>query len=501
MAMGCKYYSYFSSRTPFNDVQNILNKINFEKSLPKSYQEKMKYQNFFSTPKPTKISNQNDFYSMGEDHNENGLNFTQYQDQMQFKKANAFHIQQQQEKYLEYLFAKEKKLAMKHQNENNNINEWLFTKFNNNYSEVYCKMFPNVYQNQTQENKISNQVYLEESNKEKSQNLKEINKQNNSQYPFLNEKLRNSNSYKYLYNHKLNAEFLRKYELEDELGSGGFGFVLLAKDILNQKKVAVKFIFKNKIPKSAWVPDEKEGYIPMECFIMKQIDHPNIVKYLDSYSDSKLFYIVMELHGNTWATDEDNINNNTNSGEVEYQNSMDLFECIESRAMRFTEYQAKYIFKQIFNAVYYLYKNGIVHRDLKDENILIDKQFNIKLADFGAASYLRNYHKNNAYFVNKFLGTLAYAPPEVLKGEQFGTIAQEMFSLGTILYLLIFGEIPFKSPEETLFSNNIYMNAPKNVSCSQEVLNLIEWMLQKRPEDRPSLNSVLNHPWMKDNSV
>jgi len=62
--MSCKYYSYFSSRTPFNDVQNILNKINYEKSLQKSYQDKKKYQNVF--PKPTKISNQNNFVTMGE---------------------------------------------------------------------------------------------------------------------------------------------------------------------------------------------------------------------------------------------------------------------------------------------------------------------------------------------------------------------------------------------------------------------------------------------------
>jgi len=495
MAMSCKYYSYFSSRTPFNDVQNILNKINIEKSLPKSYQDKIKYQNYFNTPKPSKISNRNDFITLNEN-SENEINYAQYQDQMQLKKTNAFHIQQQQEKYLDYLFAKEKHLSMNYQNDNN-INEWLFTKFNNNYSEVYCKMFPNVYQNQTQENKVSNQEYIDESKKVKSQVSKDK-IQHQYQYPYINEKLRNSSSYQYLYNHKLNVEFLNKYELIDELGCGGFGFVLLAKDIINDKKVAVKFIFKNKIPKSAWAHDEKEGDIPMECFIMKRINHPNIVKYLDSYSDPKLFYIVMELHGNTWATDENSV---SNDGQVEYQNSMDLFECIESRAMRFTEFQAKYIFEQIFNAVKYLYEHGIVHRDLKDENILIDKHFNIKLADFGAASYLRNYNKNNAYFVNKFLGTLAYAPPEVLKGEQFGTIAQEVFSLGTILYLLIFGEIPFKSPEETLFSNNIYMNAPKNVSCSQEVLNLIEWMLQKRPEDRPSLDSILNHPWMRNNLI
>jgi len=488
--MSCKYYSYFSSRTPFNDVQNILNKINYEKSLQKSYQDKKKYQNVF--PKPTKISNQNNFVTMGEEaHNENDMSFVQFQDEKQLKHLNAFNIQQQQENYLEYIFAKEKK----HQAINNN-NEWLFTKFNNNYSEVYCKMFSNV-----QNNKISNQINLEEKNiKIKSQNIKSDMVQNQYHFPYLNEKLRNCSSFQYLCNHKLNAEFLKKYELIDELGCGGFGFVLLAKERSTNKQVAVKFIFKSKIPKSGWVQDEKEGYIPMECFIMRKINHPNIVTYIDSYSDIKLFYIVMELHGNTWATDEENINN-TNGGQVEYQNSMDLFECIESRAMRFTESQAKYIFQQIFSAVKYLYNNGIVHRDLKDENILIDKDFNIKLTDFGAASYLRNYNENNAYFVNKFLGTLAYAPPEVLKGEQFGTIAQEVFSLGTILYLLIFGEIPFKSPEETLFLNNIYLNAPKNVSCSQEVLNLIEWMLQKRPEDRPSLNSILNHPWMRSNII
>ncbi|ORX57843.1 kinase-like protein [Piromyces finnis] len=479
--MSCKYYSYFSSRTPFQDVQNIFNKINFEKSLQKSYQEKTKYQNVFS--KQNKINNQNDFVSMNEVHDKE-RSFVQYQDEKQLKKLNAFHIQQQQEIYLEYLFANEKKIAMKNQNLDN-INEWLLTKFNNNYSEAYCKMFPNVYQNQSQENKIF-ETKMDLSRDE-------------YQYPNLNEKLKRCNSYQYLFNHKLNSKFLRKYELQDELGSGGFGFVLLTKERTTNKKFAVKFIFKSKIPKSGWVYDEKEGSIPMECFIMKKVNHPNIVKYIDSYSDEKLFYIVMELHGNTWAIDEDNIYNN--NGQVEYQNAMDLFECIESRAMRFTEFQAKYIFKQIFAAVNYLYKNGIVHRDLKDENILIDKHFNIKLTDFGAASYLKNYNENNAYFVNKFLGTMAYAPPEILKGEQFGTIAQEVFSLGTILYLLIFGEIPFKSPEETIFSNNIYLNAPRNVRCSKEVLNLMEWMLQKRPEDRPSMASIINHPWMRNNSV
>jgi len=479
--MSCKYYSYFSSRTPFNDVQDILNKINIEKSIPKSYQDKMKYQNIF--PKPVKMCNQNGFVSMGEGASYENNIYLKYKDGKQIKNLNAFYIQQQQERYLEYLFAKEKNLTLKY-NESN-ANEWLFSKFNNNYSEIYCRMFPNVYQNQVQENKISNQNYLEDNIKTKYQN-----------YSYLNDKLRKCDSFQYLCNHKLNQEFLNKYELLDELGSGGFGFVLLARDRSTDKKVAVKFIFKNKIPKSGWVQDEKDGCIPMECFIMKKVNHKNIIKFIDCFDDIKLFYIVMELHGNSWATDTNNLNNDN---QVECQNSMDLFECIESRAMRFTEFQAKYIFKQIFDAVNYLYKNGIVHRDLKDENILIDKHFNIKLTDFGAASYLENYNENNAYFVNKFLGTLAYAPPEVLKGEQFGTIAQEIFSLGTILYLLIFGEIPFKSPEETLFSNNIYLNAPKNVSCSQEVLNLIEWMLQKRPEDRPSLNSILNHPWMRDN--
>jgi len=434
---------------------------------------------------------------MGEEAQRDNNIYMKCQNEEQLKNLNAYYIQQQQEKYLEYLFAKEKNLILRHNA--NNANEWLFTKFNNNYSEIYCKMFPNVYQNQSQENKISNQTYIEENIKTKTHNLKKIDLQSQYSYIFLNDKLKKCNSYQYIYNHKFNVEFLNKYELLDELGSGGFGFVLLAKDRATDKKVAVKFIFKNKIPKSGWVKDEKEGYIPMECFIMKRVNHKNIVKFIDCFSDKNLFYIVMELHGNTWATDENSLN--INGGQVEYQNSMDLFECIESRAMRFTEFQAKYIFKQIFDAVDYLYRNGIVHRDLKDENILIDKHFNIKLTDFGAASYIKDYNENNAYFVNKFLGTLAYAPPEVLKGEQFGTIAQEVFSLGTILYLLIFGEIPFKSPEETLFSNNIYLNAPKNVSCSQQVLNLIEWMLQKRPEDRPSLNSILNHPWMKNNIV
>lgn len=93
-------------------------------------------------------------------------------------------------------------------------------------------------------------------------------------------------------NHQLNLEFVQTYHLEDELGSGGYGFVLTAFHRTEGHEVAVKFIIKNKVPEHAWMEDEIIGRLPAEVVLLSYVDHENVVKCLDIYEDSLYFYLV-----------------------------------------------------------------------------------------------------------------------------------------------------------------------------------------------------------------
>lgn len=95
--------------------------------------------------------------------------------------------------------------------------------------------------------------------------------------------------------HKLNSYFVKAYQLEDELGSGGYGFVMTAQNRLEGHEVAVKFIVKEKVPEHAWMEDETIGRLPTEVMLLSFIDHENIVKCLDLFEDSLYFYLVRSL--------------------------------------------------------------------------------------------------------------------------------------------------------------------------------------------------------------
>jgi len=92
--------------------------------------------------------------------------------------------------------------------------------------------------------------------------------------------------------HRLNTHFVRQYELEDELGSGGYGFVMTARHRLARHEVAVKFIIKDKVPDHAWMVHEVYGKLPTEVMLLSVIDHENVVKCLDLFEDALYFYLV-----------------------------------------------------------------------------------------------------------------------------------------------------------------------------------------------------------------
>ncbi|TNN36443.1 PAS domain-containing serine/threonine-protein kinase [Liparis tanakae] len=123
---------------------------------------------------------------------------------------------------------------------------------------------------------------------------------------------------------------------------------------------------------------------------------------------------------------------------------LDLFEFIDLQP-RLDEPLASYIFRQLVAAVFYLRAKNILHRDIKDENIIIDKCFHIRLIDFGSAVTMAP----GKLFYN-FCGTLEYCSPEVLQGHPYEGPELEMWSLGVLLYTLLFSENPFCGVGEIL---------------------------------------------------
>lgn len=207
-------------------------------------------------------------------------------------------------------------------------------------------------------------------------------------------------SAKLLMHHNLHPEFTAKYVLGQELGSGGFGFVVSAHERATGIERAVKFIIRKKVPSNAWVCDPKMGPIPMEIYTLKHVRHENIIHYCDSYSDETFFYLVMELHGTQWAPPTQSYpmhspdlsqNSQSTLGDDEEDDALlveppqrqfvrrtscDLFECIEQHK-HFEEALAKKIFRQIADCVAYLECVGVCHRDIKDENIVIDQDYKV----------------------------------------------------------------------------------------------------------------------------
>ncbi|KAI8330735.1 kinase-like domain-containing protein [Chlamydoabsidia padenii] len=320
-------------------------------------------------------------------------------------------------------------------------------------------------------------------------------------------------SAKYLQHHRLHPAFAANYQLGDELGSGGFGFVVSARHRSTGREVAVKFILRDKVPDHAWV-QTNQGVLPMEIYVLQQAQHPNIIECLDHYQDERFCYLVMELHGTQWGPSttlpphspalshtlsEDSWNDEDDEEYVPppmptgRRTSCDLFECIE-RHHHFEESLAKYIFKQIVDCVAHLDRLGICHRDLKDENIVIDDQFKVKLIDFGSSVLLpRHYgHQNKTFLFEKFYGTVSFASPEILMGQLYRAEPADVWSLGALLYTLLFGEVPFPDPRAAMAG--AWMPPKRQVSPS--CMHLIACLLERNPDHRLTIHQILMHPWL-----
>ncbi|XP_053383005.1 PAS domain-containing serine/threonine-protein kinase-like, partial [Mercenaria mercenaria] len=257
--------------------------------------------------------------------------------------------------------------------------------------------------------------------------------------------------------------YSRHYDTLHTIGKGAFGFVKLASRTRDRKQVVVKFIRRGKVFSDCWVQDTEYGRMPLEVSILHKLDHPNIVKVLDVFENAEFIQMVMEKHGS----------------------GMDLFEFID-RSPNMDEGLASYIFRQMVSAVSYLHSKNILHRDIKDENVIVNEQFQIKLIDFGAVAFL----EPGKLFAT-FCGTLEYCSPEVLMGNKYQGPELEVWSLGVTLYTLVFGENPFFDVEETI---KCVLKPPFPVSS--ELMMLICWLLHPDTKRRASVSSIEKNCWV-----
>ena len=151
------------------------------------------------------------------------------------------------------------------------------------------------------------------------------------------------------------------------------------------------------------------------------------------------------------------------------------------------------IFTQLVGAVSYVHNLSCVHRDLKLENILLDKNENVKLCDFG---FTREYEAKISH-LQTFCGTVCYSAPEMLKGEKYAGEKVDIWSLGIILYALLTGELPFDDDDEMVTKHKILSTEPKYpATLPTDAKALIAQLLSKRPLHRPTMADVLTNPFL-----
>ncbi|XP_005050841.1 PREDICTED: PAS domain-containing serine/threonine-protein kinase isoform X1 [Ficedula albicollis] len=260
------------------------------------------------------------------------------------------------------------------------------------------------------------------------------------------------------------GEYAKNYSTLNLIGKGSFGFVWTARSKKDHQEVVVKFIWKERVLEDCWVDDPDLGRVTQEIAILQKLQHPSIIKVLDVFENECFFQLVMEKHGS----------------------GLDLFTFIDNQP-NLDEPLASYIFRQLVSAVGYLHCRNILHRDIKDENIVIAEDFTIKLVDFGSAAYLE---PGKLFYT--FCGTIEYCSPEVLSGKPYHGPELEMWSLGITLYTLVLGENPFCELEEALAA---VLSPPHPVS--EGLMDLMAGLLRPVPEQRTTLAMLAEHPWLR----
>lgn len=269
----------------------------------------------------------------------------------------------------------------------------------------------------------------------------------------------------------------RGYVIGKKIGKGSYATVMSAEYRDNDKRfpLACKVVDKSRAP-----TDFRAKFLPRELEIITKLEHPNIIQIHSILQRGPKIFIFMR-----------------------HAENGDLLNFIQSHGP-LPEYQAKIWFNQMVKGIKYLHEIGIAHRDLKCENVLISKNMNVKIADFGFARDCQD-EKGNQVLSKTFCGSAAYAAPEVVSGKPYNPKMADIWSLGIILFIMLNASMPFddsnlhKLLRDQNASNYHFVNRVET-KLSSKCKALVNMILDPNVDTRWTISQIEMSKWLKENA-
>ncbi|KAL9227780.1 hypothetical protein vseg_003431 [Gypsophila vaccaria] len=260
-----------------------------------------------------------------------------------------------------------------------------------------------------------------------------------------------------------------KYELGRLLGYGAFAKVHHARDMRSGQSVAIKIVSRPKVEKL-----NMTSRVKREVAIMQRLRHPNIIRIIEVLATKTKVHIIME-----------------------YAKGGELFAKVAKG--RFSEDLARRYFHQLISAVGYCHSRGVFHRDLKPENLLLDDNWDLKVADFGLSAVKVKITENcTSTVLYTALGTANYVAPDMLAEKGYFGERTDIWSCGVILFLLTAGYLPFTDTNLMRLYRKILkgqFKCPKWMS--NELKHFLRRLLDVNPDTRITIEGMINDPWFK----
>lgn len=275
---------------------------------------------------------------------------------------------------------------------------------------------------------------------------------------------------------EVNALEQRGYLIGKKIGQGSYATVHLAEycDASSPKRMhlACKIFDKEKAPR-----DFLEKFFPRELDILTQIENPHIIQVHSILQRGPRVFIFMR-----------------------YADNGDLLDFIKRNGV-VPENQAKLWFRQMASGLHYLHSKNIAHRDLKCENILLSRRFNVKLADFGFARFCTD-GEHRRVLSQTYCGSAAYAAPEVVSGTPYNPKLADVWSLGIILFIMLNASMPFddsnlrKLLKDQMSRNWVFRSRIRD-TVSAAAKSIVRHILEPDITLRLTLDRVLGHEWAR----
>ncbi|KAG8331404.1 testis-specific serine/threonine-protein kinase 3-like [Homalodisca vitripennis] len=260
------------------------------------------------------------------------------------------------------------------------------------------------------------------------------------------------------------------YSLGKIIGTGSYATVKLARSERHQEYVAVKIVSKFQAP-----TDYLTRFLPREIEVVKGLRHQNLIRFLQAVETTHRVYIIME-----------------------YAENGSLLDIIRKDTYIEEEPRAKNWFSQLRDALEYCHEHGVVHRDVKCENLLMNNKYDLKLSDFGfARGHMKPRSDGIPILSETFCGSYAYASPEILKGVPYDPTLSDVWSMGVVLFAMVFGKLPFDDTNYNKLVRQVQskLKFPSDPAVSEQCKSLIGKLIAPL-RIRAKVAQIAKDPWV-----